>query len=149
MSLRKTITLVGCLLLSMLSGCKNHRVERTVVYENTVYHWRIDHVVDIFLPDNKRQYYEVFLNDRLLILPGYTFNDKNDIREFIAAGGFDIGHWRNKSIVVSFENSQQRDGHEIRLIRSVMLTPENDKEVIVTDMVTQQQVIAELNQDKN
>jgi len=143
MVLRRRITLVGCVLLSLLSGCKNHRIDRTVVYENTVYHWRIEHVVDTFYPASTRQYYEVFLNDRLLILPANTFNDENDIQMFIAAGGFDIGHWRNKSIVVSFENNQQREGKEIRLIRSVMLAPEKENEVLVTDMFTGQQVIVQ------
>ncbi len=143
MVLRRRITLVGCVLLSLLSGCKNHRINRTVVYENTVYHWRIEHVVNTIYPASTRQYYEVFLNDRLLILPANTFNDENDIQMFIAAGGFDIGHWRNKSIVVSFENNQQREGKEIRLIRSVMLAPEKENEVLVTDMFTGQQVIVQ------
>jgi len=39
-----------------------------------------------------------------LVLPASAFNDQYDIGQFITAGGFDVGHWRNKSIVVAFEN---------------------------------------------
>lgn len=61
----------------------------------------------------------------------------------IAAGGFDIAHWRNKSIIVAFENIPQRGGQEHRLIRSLMITPGKGEEVIVTDMYTQQEVLVE------
>ncbi|SDI96370.1 hypothetical protein SAMN05216588_13117 [Pseudomonas flavescens] len=139
MTLRKILT---CL-FPLLSSCAGHHVERTVVYENSVYHWRIEHVVDHYFPAGDRQYYEVFLDDRLLIIPAKTFNDDRDIRSFIAAGGFDVGHWRNKSIIVCFENIQQRDGQEHRLIRSLMISPEHGEEVLLTDLYTQQQVVVD------
>ncbi|WP_256574700.1 hypothetical protein [Pseudomonas sp. PA15(2017)] len=86
----------------------------------------------------------MFLKDRPLVLPASAFNDQRDIGQFIAAGGFDVGHWRNKSIVVAFENIQKREGQEVRLIRSVMITPDfSEGEVVLTDMYTQQEVVVQ------
>lgn len=144
MNLRRKRSWLGALLLPLLAACNGHKVERVVVYENDVHHWRIEHVVAHNWPAGPRQYYEVFLKGRLLILPANTFNDVRDIREFIAAGGFDISNWRNDTVVVSFENIQEREGSNQHLIRSVMITPEySEGEVIVTDMYTHQQVVVE------
>ncbi|MBA5708140.1 hypothetical protein DT037_13800 [Pseudomonas fulva] len=141
MNLRRKRTWLGGLLLPLLAACNGHKVERVVVYENDVHHWRIEHVVAHNWPAGSRQYYEVFLKDRLLILPANTFNDVRDIREFIAAGGFDISNWRNDTVVVAFENVQERKGGNEHFVRSLMITPTHQEgEVILADMTTRQQV---------
>ncbi|MFG0866450.1 hypothetical protein [Pseudomonas sp. FYR_7] len=141
MNLRQKRTWLGGLLLPLLAACNGHKVERVVVYENDVHHWRIEHVVAHNWPAGSRQYYEVFLKDRLLILPANTFNDVRDIREFIAAGGFDISNWRNDTVVVAFENVQERKGGNEHFVRSLMITPTHQEgEVILADMTTRQQV---------
>lgn len=141
MNLRRKRTWLGGLLLPLLAACNWHKVERVVVYENDVHHWRIEHVVAHNWPAGSRQYYEVFLKDRLLILPANTFNDVRDIREFIAAGGFDISNWRNDTVVVAFENVQERKGGNEHFVRSLMITPTHQEgEVILADMTTRQQV---------
>ncbi len=135
---------LASLLLPLLAACTGQQTERTVVYENSVYDWRIEHVVVHNYPAGTRQFYEVFLKGRALILPANAFNDQRDIDHFLAAGGFDIGHWRNQSIVVTFENVQQREGQAVTLIRSVMITPEREaREVVLTDLYTQQSVVVE------
>ncbi|MBJ9977202.1 hypothetical protein IAE35_12720 [Pseudomonas sp. S75] len=140
-TLRKSL---GLLALPLLAACSGQQTERTVVYENTVHHWRIEHVVQHNFPAGTHQYYQVFLNDRPLVLPAKTFNDQRNIEVFLAAGGFDIGHWRNQSIIVTFENIQTRDKGDVRLIRSIMITPDrNEHQVILTDLQTQQQVMVE------
>lgn len=142
--LRKLGLCFGALLLSLLTACTGKPVERKVVYENSVYHWRIEHVIVRNFPASSHQYFEVFLGDRPLVLPAAAFNDQRDIGQFIAAGGFDVGHWRNKSIVVAFENVQKREGQEVRLIRSVMITPDfSEGDVVLTDMYTQQEVVVQ------
>lgn len=135
---------LGAVLLPLLTACTGKPIERKVVYENSVYHWRIEHVFVRNFPAGSHQYFEVFLEDRPLILPASAFNDQRDIGQFIAAGGFDIGHWRNKSIVVAFENVQAREGQTVRLIRSVMITPDfGEGEVVLTDMYTKQEVVVQ------
>lgn len=142
--LRRLGLCLGALLLPLLTACSGKPMERNVVYENSVYHWRIDHVIVRNFPAGSHQYFEVFLEDRSLVLPASAFNDRRDIGQFIAAGGFDVGHWRNKSIVVAFENIQVREGQEVRLIRSVMITPDfSEGEVVLTDMYTQQEVVVQ------
>ncbi|MBF8748428.1 hypothetical protein [Pseudomonas monteilii] len=142
MILRRLRTGLGYLFLSLLAACNGHKVERVVVYENNVHHWRIEHVMAHNWPAGTRQYYEVFLKDRLLILPAKVFDDERDIREFIAAGGFDISNWRNETIIVAFENIKK--GTSQHLIRSLMLTPEYaEGQVIVTDMTSRMQVVVE------
>lgn len=144
MILRTLRNRLGLLAMPLLAACSGHQTERHVVYENTVYHWRIEHVVQHNFPASTHQYYQVFLNDRLLVLPAKAFNDERNIEVFLAAGGFDIAHWRNKSIVVTFENTQARGGEAIRLIRSVMITPDlNERDIILTDLLTQQEVVVE------
>lgn len=142
MILRRTRTWLVCSLLPLLSACNGHKVERVLVYENNVHHWRIEHVVAHNWPAGSRQYYEVFLKDHLLILPAKTFDDERDISEFVAAGGFDISNWRNDTIIVAFENI--KEGTNQHLIRSLMLTPEYaEGQVIVTDMTSRMQVVVE------
>ncbi|WP_236100885.1 hypothetical protein [Pseudomonas argentinensis] len=86
----------------------------------------------------------MFLEDRPLVLPAAAFNDQRDIGQFIAAGGFDAGRWRNQSIVVAFENIQAREGQEVRLIRSVMITPDfTDGEVLLTNLYSRQEVVVQ------
>nr|WP_314491052.1 hypothetical protein [uncultured Pseudomonas sp.] len=144
MILRTLRNCLGLLVLPIMAACSGNQTQRTVVYENTVHHWRIEHVVEENFPAGSHQYYQVFLNERPLILPANAFNDERDIRVFLAAGGFDIGHWRNDSIVVTFENIQARGGSTQRLIRSVMITPQlNEREVALTDLLTQQQVLVD------
>nr|WP_314484231.1 hypothetical protein [uncultured Pseudomonas sp.] len=141
MNLRHLRPWLAALLLPLLTACNGHKVERVVVYENNVHHWRIEHVVAHNWPAGSRQFYEVFLKERLLILPANTFNDVRDIREFVAAGGFDISNWRNDTIVVAFENVQARAGGNEHFVRSVMITPDHaEGQVILTDMATRQQV---------
>ncbi|WP_256574699.1 hypothetical protein [Pseudomonas sp. PA15(2017)] len=36
---------LGALFLTLLAACTGKPVERKVVYENSVYHWRIEHVI--------------------------------------------------------------------------------------------------------
>ncbi|MFR0717261.1 hypothetical protein ACQKO7_15825 [Pseudomonas putida] len=142
MILHRLRTGLGYLFLPLLAACNGHKVERVVVYENNVHHWRIEHVMAHNWPAGTRQYYEVFLKDRLLILPAKVFDDERDIREFIAAGGFDISNWRNETIIVAFENIKK--GTSQHLIRSLMLTPEYaEGQVIVTDMTSRMQVVVE------
>lgn len=144
MNLCRKRTWLGGLLLPLLVACNGHKVERVVVYENNVHHWRIEHVVAHNWPAGLRQYYEVFLKDRLLILPASTFNDVRDIREFVAAGGFDISNWRNDTIIVAFENVQKREGGNEHFIRSLMITPEyKEGEVILTDMAIHMQIVVQ------
>ena len=46
--------------------------------------------------------------------------------------------------MVAFENIQEREGQSLRLIRSVMITPDvTDGEVVLTDMYTQQEVVVQ------
>ncbi len=142
--MRPLKTWLGCLLLPLFTACTGQQTQRTVVYENTVYHWRIEHVVVRNFPASARQFYQVYLRGRPLILPGKAFNDRRDIDSFLAAGGFDIADWRNKSIIVAFENIQERGGQTLRLIRSVLVTPEyTETEVVLTDLYTQQEVVVE------
>ncbi|CAB5648663.1 MULTISPECIES: hypothetical protein [Pseudomonas] len=144
MNLRRMPIGFAGLLLPLLAACNGHKVERVVVYENNVHHWRIEHVVAQNWPVGPRQYYEVFLKDRLLILPANVFNDERDISEFVAAGGFDISNWRNDTVIVAFENVQKREGGNEHFIRSLMITPEyKEGEVILTDMATHMQIVVQ------
>ncbi|MFS0828193.1 hypothetical protein [Pseudomonas phoenicis] len=144
MILRTLRNCLGLLVLPIMAACSGNQTQRTVVYENTVHHWRIEHVVQENFPAGSHQYYQVFLNERPLILPANAFNDERDIQRFLAAGGFDIGDWRNDSVVVTFENIQVREGKTYHLIRSVMITPQlNEREVALTDLLTQQQVLVD------
>lgn len=148
--LRKLGLCLSAMLLPLLAACTGKPVERKVVYENSVYHWRIEHVTVRNFPASSHQYYEVFLKDRPLVLPAAAFNDQRDIGQFIAAGGFDVGHWRNKSIVVAFENVQEHEGQSLRLIRSVLITPDfTEGEVVLTDMYTQQEVVVQRVEPRN
>ncbi len=141
MNKRFTRTWLAALLLPWLAACNGQKVERVLVYQNTVYDWRIEHVVAHNWPAGPHQYYEVFLKGRLLILPANTFNDVRDIREFVAAGGFDTNNWRNDTIIVAFENVQARKGGNEHFVRSLMITlTHQEGEVILADMTTRQQV---------
>ncbi len=140
--MRTLKTWLGSLLLPLLTACSGQQTERTVVYENTVYHWRIEHVVVHNFPASTRQFYQVYLQGRPLVLPAKAFNDRRDIDQFLTAGGFDIADWRNKSVVVTFDNIQEREGQTLHLIRSVLITPEfTEGEVALTDLYTQQSVV--------
>jgi hypothetical protein len=76
------------------------------------------------------------------VLPAKAFNDRRDIDRCLTAGGFDIADWRNKSVVVTFDNIQEREGQTLHLIRSVLITPEfTEGEVALTDLYTQQSVV--------
>lgn len=135
-------TWLGSLLLPLLTACTGQQTERTVVYENTVYQWRIEHVVEHNFPASTHQFYQVYLQGRPLVLPAKAFNDRRDIDRFLTAGGFDIADWRNKSVIVAFENIQEREGQTLHLIRSVLITPEfTEGEVALTDLYTQQTVV--------
>ena len=45
MKKRLTRTWLAALLLPWLTACNGQKVERVLVYQNTVYDWRIEHVV--------------------------------------------------------------------------------------------------------
>ena len=98
---------VGAVLLVIgvfISCGAMRKTKRTVLFKGMdPYPWRVEYVRENKFPAISRQYYEVYYDGEKVVIPKEVLGSKRDVSQFVAAGGFDVGHTYADLVVVTIK----------------------------------------------
>lgn len=90
------------LILAGFYSCASTKVQRKTLFKGSDIHpWRIEYTNEQHFSAGKKQYYEVFYADKQIVIPKTFFKSKQDISQFVAAGGFEIQETNNDAVLLT------------------------------------------------
>src|SRR6218665_388133 len=85
----------------VIAACSvSRKTERSLLFENTVYDWKVYFVKENNFPAGTDRYYEVFYKGEKLVLPKEITGGVRDIGRFITAAALDISHTHNDAVLI-------------------------------------------------
>lgn len=124
--MKTTIILAAVLLLIIIviASCFVSRSNRTLLFENNLYQWKIYYVKDHKVFVGTHSYYEVFYKGEKLVLPKEITGGVRDVEQFKAVSGYEMQETNNDAVLIVFEGYfMKENGFEERQVITILVRP--------------------------